>query len=118
MKLARLAAVTLAFVALAASRPMHDPELATAGLRVNAVEPRTALIPIEPPPFRCDSARARDCFEMYQRHTNKTKNAFMTVASAAMLERVAPPTLVGSEPAGCLLDTGVRADRCPLRSGR
>jgi hypothetical protein len=112
MTLIRRSAVLLVFIALAAARPMHDPEVATERLAVNGSE--LGIAEVESPPFRCDSARARDCFEMFQRHSGG-KTAVVKVAAATMLERVAPPTLAGQEPAGCLLDTG---HRCALRSGR
>lgn len=112
MTLARNAAILLAFIALAAARPMHDPEVTTDLSAVNA--PEFAIAQPESPPFRCDSANARDCFEMFQRHSRGATDV-VKVASATMLDRVAPPTLAVHEPAGCLLDTG---HRCPLRSGR
>jgi hypothetical protein len=117
MRLARNAAILLAFIALAAARPMHDPEVTTDWAAVNAWETAFAIAETEQAPFRCDSAQARDCFEMFQRHSRGSTEV-VTVASAALLDRVATPTLAGQEPAGCLLDTGHRGDRCPLRSGR
>ena len=115
MTLARNGAILLAFLALAAARPMHDPDVATDLSAVNP--PEIVIAQPETPPFRCDSANARDCFEMFQRQGRTTTTA-VKVASATMLERFAPPVLVGTEAAGCLLDTGHRSDRCPLRSGR
>jgi len=117
MRLARHSAILLAFIAIAVSGPTQF-EFATGSLAVNESGMWTSSIETERPPFRCDSARARDCFEMFKRHNQVTTVRMAAVALPVTPDRLAPATLIRDESSGCLLDGGHRGDRCPLRSGR
>jgi hypothetical protein len=84
---------------------------------VNEAAPPLALAEVAETPFRCDSARARDCFEMYQRHRNTNNN--MTAVQRRALRRVASAEPSRSESIACGLKVNHRGDRCVvLRSGR
>ena len=72
-----------------------------------------ADLPLSPPPFRCDSLAAKDCFEMFQRY--QSSMAITTVPAKHVLNRF---DRSANEPADCALNAGHRGNRCLMRDNR
>jgi hypothetical protein len=112
MQLGRCLSIGLILLAAAISRPVQ--ELSTEIPLVNEEAPQLSLRAPVATPFRCDSARARDCFEMFQRHNNG-----VTVAGRRPFERVASVQPSRTESIACGLNVARRGEQCLLlRSGR
>jgi hypothetical protein len=112
MQLGRFLSIGLILLAAAISRPVQ--ELSTEIPLVNEEAPQLSLGAVAATPFRCDSARARDCFEMFQRHNNG-----VTVAARRPLDRFASVEPSRTESVSCGLNVTHRSDQCLLlRSGR
>jgi hypothetical protein len=97
--------------------PTANPEVSTEmplfnGAAINGPVQRVDL-PLSPPPFRCDSLAAKDCFEMFQRY--QSSMAITTVPAQHFLNRV---DRSANEPADCALNARHRGDRCPIRDNR
>jgi hypothetical protein len=120
MGFARHPALIAAFLALLVvatalswpRNPTANPEVSTElpvvnGAAINGPMQRADL-PLSPPPFRCDSLAAKDCFEMFQRY--QSSMAMTTVPAVHFLNRF---DWSANEPADCALNAGLRGDRCP-----
>jgi hypothetical protein len=117
-----LIAAFLALLVLATAlswprNPTANPEVSTEVPVVNGAAingpVRRADLPLSPPPFRCDSLAAKDCFEMFQRY--QSSMATTTVPAQPVLNRF---DRSGNEPADCALNAGHRGDRCLMRGNR
>ena len=125
MGFARHPALIAAFLALLViatalswpRNPTANPEVSTEvpavnGTAINGPMQRADL-PLSPPPFRCDSLAAKDCFEMFQRY--QSSMAMTTVPAERFLNRF---DRSANEPADCALNAGHRGDRCLTRDNR
>jgi hypothetical protein len=111
MQLGRWLSIGLILLAALILRPMQ--EVSTEIPLVTEEAPPLILSATVATPFRCDSARARDCFEMFQRRSNAA-----TVAERRPLDRFAAAEPRLTESISCGLNVNHRGDQCLLRSGR
>jgi hypothetical protein len=117
-----LIAALLALLVLATAlswprNPTANPEVSTEmpmvnGAAINGPVRRSDLA-LSPPPFRCDSLAAKDCFEMFQRY--QSSMAITTVPAEHVLNRF---DRSANEAADCALNAGHRGDRCLTRGNR
>src|SRR5262245_4501536 len=82
MRFARHPALIAAFLALAVVGlaiawpmiwPIFEPEVSRERLAVNGAVRQADLAPSQGRRFRCDSAVAQDCFEMFHRHESRQR---------------------------------------------
>ena len=84
--------------------PMHGPRMTSLHLAKGAA------------PFRCDSVLARDCFEMFHRHSAST--AMTAVPFMPVLDRGDLAAVGRTETDACLSDVFHRGDRCLMHDNR
>jgi hypothetical protein len=116
--IAALLALLVVATALSWPRnPTANPEVSTEmpvvnGAAINGPVQRADL-PLSPPPFRCDSLAAKDCFEMFQRY--QSSMAITTVPAEHVSNRF---DRSANAPADCALNAGHRGDRCLMPGNR